>query len=76
VDAHRRVQPAPPVLPTTPADPEILEIARPYHEAAERYLEQPVAESPADLSGAAVASRTRPSSTPSKRCSCTTRGPT
>jgi 2',3'-cyclic-nucleotide 2'-phosphodiesterase/3'-nucleotidase len=41
-----------PVLPTTPADPEILEIARPYHEAAERYLEQAVAESPADLSGA------------------------
>jgi 2',3'-cyclic-nucleotide 2'-phosphodiesterase/3'-nucleotidase len=41
-----------PVLPTTPADPAILEIARPYHEAAERYLEQPVAESPAELSGA------------------------
>jgi 2',3'-cyclic-nucleotide 2'-phosphodiesterase/3'-nucleotidase len=41
-----------PVQPTTPADPEILELARPYHEAAERYLEQPVAESPADLSGA------------------------
>ena len=41
-----------PVQPDTPADPEVLEIARPYHEAAERYLEQPVAESPADLSGA------------------------
>jgi 2',3'-cyclic-nucleotide 2'-phosphodiesterase/3'-nucleotidase len=41
-----------PVEPTTPAHPEILEIARPYHEAAERYLEQPVAESPADLSAA------------------------
>jgi len=41
-----------PVQPDTPADPEILELARPYHEAAERYLEQPVAESPAELSGA------------------------
>jgi 2',3'-cyclic-nucleotide 2'-phosphodiesterase/3'-nucleotidase len=41
-----------PVEPTTPADSAILEIARPYHEAAERYLEQPVAESPAELSGA------------------------
>jgi 2',3'-cyclic-nucleotide 2'-phosphodiesterase/3'-nucleotidase len=41
-----------PVEPTTPAHPEILAIARPYHEAAERYLEQPVAESPAELSGA------------------------
>jgi 2',3'-cyclic-nucleotide 2'-phosphodiesterase/3'-nucleotidase len=41
-----------PVLPDTPVHPEILEIARPYHEAAERYLEQPVAESPVDLSGA------------------------
>ena len=40
------------VQPDTPADPEILEIARPYHEAAERYLDQPVAQSPADLSGA------------------------
>jgi len=39
------------VQPDTPADPEILEIARPYHEAAERYLDQPVAQSPADLSG-------------------------
>jgi 2',3'-cyclic-nucleotide 2'-phosphodiesterase/3'-nucleotidase len=41
-----------PVTPDTPADPRVLEIARPYHEAAERYLEQPVAESPAELSGA------------------------
>jgi 2',3'-cyclic-nucleotide 2'-phosphodiesterase/3'-nucleotidase len=40
-----------PVQPDTPADPRVLEIARPYHEAAERYLEQPVAESPAELSG-------------------------
>jgi 2',3'-cyclic-nucleotide 2'-phosphodiesterase/3'-nucleotidase len=40
------------VKPDTPADPEILELARPYHEAAERYLDQPVAESPAALSGA------------------------
>jgi 2',3'-cyclic-nucleotide 2'-phosphodiesterase/3'-nucleotidase len=41
-----------PVVPTTPPDPAVLEEARPYHEAAERYLEQPVAESPAELSGA------------------------
>jgi 2',3'-cyclic-nucleotide 2'-phosphodiesterase/3'-nucleotidase len=41
-----------PVLPTTPPDPAILEIARPYHEAAERYLDRPVAESRAELSGA------------------------
>ncbi len=41
-----------PVLPTTPPDPGILEIARPYHDAAERYLEQRVSESPAELSGA------------------------
>ena len=40
------------VQPDTPADPEILELARPYHEAAERYLDQPVAESLAELSGA------------------------
>jgi 2',3'-cyclic-nucleotide 2'-phosphodiesterase/3'-nucleotidase len=40
------------VLPDTPADPEILALARPYHEAAERYLDQPVAESGAELSGA------------------------
>jgi 2',3'-cyclic-nucleotide 2'-phosphodiesterase / 3'-nucleotidase len=40
------------VQPDTPADPEILELARPYHEAAERYLDQPVAESAAELSGA------------------------
>ena len=41
-----------PVPPDTPADPEILELARPYHEAAELYLDQPVAESLAELSGA------------------------
>ena len=41
-----------PVQPDTPADPEILALAKPYHEAAERYLDQPVAESRAELSGA------------------------
>jgi 2',3'-cyclic-nucleotide 2'-phosphodiesterase/3'-nucleotidase len=40
------------VQPDTPADPKILEIARPYHEAAELYLDQPVAESLVDLEGA------------------------
>lgn len=41
-----------PVRSDTPADPAILEVARPYHEAAERYLDQPVAVSTAELSGA------------------------
>jgi 2',3'-cyclic-nucleotide 2'-phosphodiesterase/3'-nucleotidase len=40
------------VTPETPPDPKLLELARPYHEAAERYLETPVAESAAPLSGA------------------------
>ena len=40
------------VRPDTPADPKILEIARPYHEAAERTLDRPVAESTVELSGA------------------------
>ena len=40
------------MTPDTPADPGILELARPYHEAAERYLERPVAESAVALSGA------------------------
>jgi 2',3'-cyclic-nucleotide 2'-phosphodiesterase/3'-nucleotidase len=40
------------VQPDTPPDPAVLDLARPYHEAAERYLEQPVTESPAELSGA------------------------
>jgi len=39
------------VQPDTPADPRIIEIARPYHEAAERYLDRPVAESAVELSG-------------------------
>jgi len=41
-----------PVTSETPASPEILALARPYHEAAERYLDQPVAESAVELSGA------------------------
>jgi 2',3'-cyclic-nucleotide 2'-phosphodiesterase/3'-nucleotidase len=41
-----------PVGPETPADPKVLEIARPYHEAAERALDQPVAESAVELDGA------------------------
>ncbi len=38
-----------PVTSATAADPEILSLAKPYHELAERYLETTVAESPADL---------------------------
>lgn len=39
------------VTPQTAADPDILELARPYHEAAERYLSAPVARAPAALDG-------------------------
>jgi 2',3'-cyclic-nucleotide 2'-phosphodiesterase/3'-nucleotidase len=38
-----------PVSRDTRADPEILELARPYHEAAERYLNTRVADAPRDL---------------------------
>ena len=41
-----------PVTPETKPDAKVLEIARPYHEAAERYLEQPVARAAVELSGA------------------------
>jgi 2',3'-cyclic-nucleotide 2'-phosphodiesterase/3'-nucleotidase len=41
-----------PVTAKTTPDAEVLAIARPYHEAAERYLAQPVAQSSAELSGA------------------------
>ena len=41
-----------PVTPDTPAELRILELARPYHEAAERHLDRPVAESAVELSGA------------------------
>jgi 2',3'-cyclic-nucleotide 2'-phosphodiesterase/3'-nucleotidase len=40
-----------PVRADTPADPEILALARPYHELAERFLDRPVAYSPVDMSG-------------------------
>lgn len=41
-----------PVTDAIAADPEILRIAAPYHEAAEKYLTTPIAESPVELSGA------------------------
>jgi 2',3'-cyclic-nucleotide 2'-phosphodiesterase/3'-nucleotidase len=41
-----------PVTPETPPDPKILALARPYHEAAERYLDTPVTTSKVELSGA------------------------
>ena len=40
------------VGPETPPDPKLVELARPYHEAAERYLDMPVTESAVELSGA------------------------
>jgi len=40
-----------PVTEGTPADPEILALARPYHEAVERYLNTPVARSAAAMDG-------------------------
>jgi 2',3'-cyclic-nucleotide 2'-phosphodiesterase/3'-nucleotidase len=41
-----------PVAADTPAAPDILELARPYHELAERYLNAPVATSPHELDAA------------------------
>ena len=38
-----------PVRRETQADPRVLELAKPYHDLAERYLDTPVAEAPADL---------------------------
>jgi 2',3'-cyclic-nucleotide 2'-phosphodiesterase / 3'-nucleotidase len=38
-----------PVTPDTAADPKIVEIGRPYHELAERYLSTAVAEAPVSL---------------------------
>ena len=49
-----------PVTSTTADDPEILRIAKPYHEAAERYLNTPVATSAVAMSG----SRARIEDTP------------
>jgi 2',3'-cyclic-nucleotide 2'-phosphodiesterase/3'-nucleotidase len=40
-----------PVAEETAADPDILALARPYQELTERYLNTPVAESPADMDG-------------------------
>jgi len=40
-----------PVKPETPAAPAMIEIARPYHELTERYLDTPVASSPIDMDG-------------------------
>ncbi len=40
-----------PVKSDTVADPEILSVARPYHELAERFLNMPVAQSPVDMDG-------------------------
>ncbi|MBM3784517.1 MAG: hypothetical protein FJW30_09175 [Acidobacteria bacterium] len=41
-----------PVRPDTPADPAILALAKPYHDAAEKELMVPVAASPVDMDGA------------------------
>jgi 2',3'-cyclic-nucleotide 2'-phosphodiesterase/3'-nucleotidase len=40
-----------PVTSDTPADPKVLEIAKPYQQAAERYLATPVAEAAVPLQG-------------------------
>ena len=48
-DARSRLLP---VTPQTKPDPRVTEIARPYHEAAEKWLDQPVARSSAALDGA------------------------
>ncbi len=41
-----------PVTPETKPDPKLLELARPYHEAAERDLDRPVTKTAVTLSGA------------------------
>ena len=41
-----------PVTAQTTPDPKLLEIARPYHDAAEQYLDRPVARAAVELSGA------------------------
>jgi len=41
-----------PVTDATPADEAVLSLARPYHEAAERYLDTPVAQAPEAMSAA------------------------
>lgn len=41
-----------PVTRDTPAGPRVLALAKPYHEVTERFLDMPVAESPAALDGA------------------------
>ena len=41
-----------PVTPQTQPDPKVLEIGRAYHEAAEQYLDRPVARAAVELSGA------------------------
>jgi 2',3'-cyclic-nucleotide 2'-phosphodiesterase/3'-nucleotidase len=40
-----------PVTDATPEDPEIVRIAKPYHEATERFLNTPVANSNVEMSG-------------------------
>ena len=46
VSKHSRLIPA---GPDVPPDPRIVRIAAPYHEAAERYLNTPVAEAPVEM---------------------------
>jgi 2',3'-cyclic-nucleotide 2'-phosphodiesterase / 3'-nucleotidase len=41
-----------PVTAATPADEAVLSLARPYHDAAERYLDTPVAQAPVAMSAA------------------------
>ena len=55
-----------PVTRDTPADAQIVEIGRPYHELAERYLSTAVAEAPVSLDSSWLAWKIRRSST---RCS-------
>jgi 2',3'-cyclic-nucleotide 2'-phosphodiesterase/3'-nucleotidase len=43
-----------PVTAATPAAPDVVELARPYEEAAQRYLDTPVAMADRDLSGDAI----------------------
>ena len=64
-----------PVTPETKPDPQVLELARPYHEAAERDLDTKVAEPGSRSTARAAASRTRRWWTRSTKCNCTTPRP-
>ncbi len=65
-----------PVSRQTAADPEILRLAKPYHDLAEQYLNSPSPRRRRRSTARSGASRTARWWMPSTRCSCTTPRPT